>query len=69
MSHSKIRNTPIFTKVIMIGDYEVGKTSILNKHFLKKPLGVYRRTMSADFITKNLSIDGKELLLQIVIYK
>lgn len=52
-------------KVIVLGDSGVGKTSLMNEYVYKKFREQYKSTIGADFVTKELEIDGKPLTLQI----
>lgn len=52
-------------KVIVLGDSGVGKTSILNRFVRQEFSQSYRATVGADFLFKELTIDNKELSLQL----
>lgn len=53
-------------KFILIGDSQVGKTSVLHR-FVKNTFSPkYRPTIGADFFTYLLQIDGREVKLQVV---
>lgn len=52
-------------KVILLGDAAVGKTSIRNRYLYGCFSHTYRTTIGADFITKDLVIDGRRVVLQI----
>ncbi|GAB4847684.1 hypothetical protein Ancab_026746 [Ancistrocladus abbreviatus] len=52
-------------KVIVLGDVGVGKTSLINQYVHKKFSYQYKATIGADFVTKELQIDGKLVSLQI----
>ncbi|XAR62308.1 hypothetical protein NMG60_11017025 [Bertholletia excelsa] len=55
----------ILLKVIVLGDSGVGKTSLMNQYVYKKFNHKYKATIGADFVTKELEIDGKQVTLQI----
>ncbi|KAI8017648.1 hypothetical protein LOK49_LG04G01611 [Camellia lanceoleosa] len=52
-------------KVIVLGDSGVGKTSLMNQYVYKKFSQQYKSTIGADFVTKEVEIDGKPVTLQI----
>lgn len=52
-------------KVIVLGDSGVGKTSILNRFVKQEFSQSYRATVGADFLFKELTVDNKELSLQL----
>jgi len=52
-------------KVIILGDSGVGKTSLLNQFINKKFDHRYKATIGADFMTKELELDGTIVTLQI----
>ncbi|KAJ8440992.1 hypothetical protein Cgig2_020021 [Carnegiea gigantea] len=52
-------------KVIILGDVGVGKTSLIHRYVNKKFNNQYKATIGADFVTKELQIDGKLVNLQI----
>lgn len=52
-------------KVIILGDSSVGKTSLMNQYVNKKFSNQYKATIGADFLTKDVVIDDKEVTLQI----
>ncbi|KAG6657434.1 ras-related protein Rab7-like isoform X2 [Carya illinoinensis] len=52
-------------KVILLGDSGVGKTSMMNQYVNKKFSPHYKSTIGADFVTKELQIDDKQVTLQI----
>ncbi|GAB4848315.1 hypothetical protein Ancab_002982 [Ancistrocladus abbreviatus] len=52
-------------KVIVLGDVGVGKTSLINQYVHKKFSHQYKATIGADFVTKELQMDGKLVSLQI----
>ncbi|CAO2828242.1 unnamed protein product [Amaranthus hypochondriacus] len=52
-------------KVIVLGDIAVGKTSLITRYVHKKFNQQYKATIGADFVTRELQIDGKLVSLQI----
>lgn len=52
-------------KVIVLGDVAVGKTSLINRYVHKKFNQQYKATIGADFVTRELQVDGKLVTLQI----
>eukprot|EP00829_Urostomides_striatus_P009457 TRINITY_DN2069_c0_g2_i1.p1 TRINITY_DN2069_c0_g2~~TRINITY_DN2069_c0_g2_i1.p1 ORF type:complete len:248 (-),score=81.43 TRINITY_DN2069_c0_g2_i1:29-727(-) len=54
-----------FLKVMILGNSGVGKTSILEQYVNNGFNGNYKVTIGADFLTKDLEIDGKKVKLQI----
>eukprot|EP00921_Rhytidocystis_pertsovi_P005019 GHVQ01008687.1.p1 GENE.GHVQ01008687.1~~GHVQ01008687.1.p1 ORF type:complete len:211 (-),score=22.05 GHVQ01008687.1:150-782(-) len=52
-------------KVIILGDSGVGKTSLMNQYVNKKFTNQYKATIGADFLTKDVIIDDKQVTLQI----
>ncbi|KAL2907276.1 Ras-related protein Rab7 [Bienertia sinuspersici] len=52
-------------KVIILGDIAVGKTSLINRYVHQKFNQQYKATIGADFVTRELHIDGKIVSLQI----
>ncbi|KMT08638.1 hypothetical protein BVRB_6g139150 [Beta vulgaris subsp. vulgaris] len=52
-------------KVIVLGDIAVGKTSLINRYVHKKFNQQYKATIGADFVTRELQIDGRLVSLQI----
>jgi Ras-related protein Rab-7A len=55
----------ILLKVIILGDSGVGKTSLMNQYVNKKFDSRYKATIGADFLTKELEVDGTLVTLQI----
>merc|ERR1711934_84112 len=55
----------ILLKVILLGDSGVGKTSLMNKYVTSKFSNTYKATIGADFLTKQIEIDGKMVTIQI----
>ncbi|GMH39247.1 hypothetical protein BSKO_07145 [Bryopsis sp. KO-2023] len=52
-------------KVIILGDSGVGKTSLMNQYVNKKFSSQYKATIGADFLSKEVQIDGSLVTLQI----
>ncbi|PVU90184.1 hypothetical protein BB561_004995 [Smittium simulii] len=55
----------ILLKIIILGDSGVGKTSLMNQYVNRKFTGQYKATIGADFLTKEVVVDGKLITLQI----
>jgi len=53
------------SKVIILGDSAVGKTSLLNAYVDQKFLQSYKATVGADFMEKEVVVDGKVINLEI----
>eukprot|EP00005_Dracoamoeba_jomungandri_P003041 CAMPEP_0174260298 /NCGR_PEP_ID=MMETSP0439-20130205/9526_1 /TAXON_ID=0 /ORGANISM="Stereomyxa ramosa, Strain Chinc5" /LENGTH=199 /DNA_ID=CAMNT_0015344513 /DNA_START=62 /DNA_END=661 /DNA_ORIENTATION=- len=52
-------------KVILLGDSGVGKTSLMDRYVNKKYSAQYKATIGADFLTKEVEVDGRLVTLQI----
>ncbi|MHA1397296.1 MAG: Rab family GTPase [Candidatus Heimdallarchaeaceae archaeon] len=52
-------------KIVLIGDPEVGKTSIRRKYMGKSFRADYLKTLGADFAAQKVNIDGESVLLTI----
>ncbi|CAI5687936.1 unnamed protein product [Oreochromis niloticus] len=52
-------------KVILLGDSGVGKTSLMNQYAIKKFSNQYKATIGADFLTKEVMVDDRVVVLQI----
>lgn len=52
-------------KVIILGDSGVGKTSLMQQFVNNKFSHQYKATIGADFLTKEITIDNKQVTLQI----
>jgi len=61
MAHRK----KVLLKVIILGDSNVGKTSLMNQYVNKKFSKQYKATIGADFLTKEVMIDDKLVTMQI----
>jgi len=55
----------VLLKVIILGDSNVGKTSLMNQYVHKRFSTQYKATIGADFLTKEVVIDDKVVTLQI----
>ena len=49
----------------MVGDTNVGKTSLLDRYIRGQYSDQYRATIGSDFLTKGLMVDGKPVTLQL----
>eukprot|EP00826_Nyctotherus_ovalis_P037555 TRINITY_DN3433_c0_g2_i3.p1 TRINITY_DN3433_c0_g2~~TRINITY_DN3433_c0_g2_i3.p1 ORF type:complete len:207 (-),score=54.36 TRINITY_DN3433_c0_g2_i3:175-795(-) len=54
-----------FLKIMVLGDAGVGKTAILDRYVNEKFTGKYKVTIGADFLTRDLEINGSKIKLQI----
>mmetsp|Transcript_35280 Transcript_35280/g.113421 ORF Transcript_35280/g.113421 Transcript_35280/m.113421 type:complete len:206 (-) Transcript_35280:119-736(-) len=52
-------------KVVILGDSGVGKTSLMNQFVNRKFQSQYKATIGADFLTKELEVDGRPVTMQI----
>lgn len=52
-------------KVIILGDSGVGKTSLMQQYVNKKFTSQYKATIGADFLTKELTLDERKVVMQI----
>lgn len=50
-----------FLKVIILGDSGVGKTSLMNQFVNNKFSTQYKATIGADFLTKDVIVDDKQV--------
>jgi len=55
----------VLLKVIILGDSNVGKTSLMNQYVHKRFSSQYKATIGADFLTKEVVVDDKVVTLQI----
>eukprot|EP01010_Urceolus_cornutus_P000837 NODE_1343_length_955_cov_754.207506_g1035_i0.p1 GENE.NODE_1343_length_955_cov_754.207506_g1035_i0~~NODE_1343_length_955_cov_754.207506_g1035_i0.p1 ORF type:complete len:210 (-),score=30.20 NODE_1343_length_955_cov_754.207506_g1035_i0:259-888(-) len=55
----------VLLKVIILGDSGVGKTSLMNQYVNRKFDTRYKATIGADFLTKELEVEGTLVTLQI----
>jgi len=58
-------NRRALLKVILLGNSGVGKSALMERFINKKFSAVYRATIGADFLTKEVEIDNKLVTLQI----
>lgn len=52
-------------KVIILGNTGVGKTSLLNQYISKQFSSLYKATIGADFLCKDIIVDETRVSLQI----
>lgn len=52
-------------KLVFLGDQSVGKTSLITRFMYDSFDSTYQATIGIDFLSKKLSVDGKEVALQI----
>jgi len=52
----------VLLKVIILGDSSVGKTSLMNQFVHRKFVSTYKATIGADFLTKEICVDGDRLV-------
>ena len=52
-------------KVIILGDSGVGKTCLLNQYVNKKWDTRYKATIGADFMTKDIDVNGQDVTFQL----
>jgi len=55
----------VLLKVIILGDSGVGKTSLMNQYVNKKFSNQYKATIGADFLTKEVFVDDRQVTMQI----
>ncbi|OAL71157.1 GTP-binding protein ypt7 [Trichophyton violaceum] len=55
----------VLLKVIILGDSGVGKTSLMNQYVNKKYSASYKATIGADYLTKEVMVDGRLVTMQI----
>lgn len=55
----------VLLKVIILGDAGVGKTALMNQYVHRKFSTQYKATIGADFLTKEIIIDDRQVTLQI----
>jgi len=58
-------NKKVLLKVIILGDAGVGKTALMNQYVHRKFSSQYKATIGADFLTKEIIIDDRQVTLQI----
>jgi Ras-related protein Rab-7A len=61
MSHRK----KALLKIIILGDSTVGKTSLMNMFVNKNFSAAYKATIGADFLTKEITVNDKQIQLQL----
>ena len=52
-------------KVVIVGDGRVGKTSLMNQLVTRKFTTTYKATIGADFMAKDMKVDGTKVVLQV----
>ncbi|KAG3194042.1 hypothetical protein PC129_g24951 [Phytophthora cactorum] len=55
----------VLLKVIILGDSGVGKTSLMNQYVNKKFSAGYNATIGADFLTREVLVDGRQVTMQV----
>lgn len=55
----------VLLKVIILGDTSVGKTSLMNQYVNRKFSNQYKATIGADFLTKEVTVDDRQVTMQI----
>eukprot|EP00475_Leptophrys_vorax_P028276 TRINITY_DN4085_c0_g1_i3.p2 TRINITY_DN4085_c0_g1~~TRINITY_DN4085_c0_g1_i3.p2 ORF type:complete len:237 (-),score=82.33 TRINITY_DN4085_c0_g1_i3:416-1126(-) len=55
----------ILLKVIILGDSGSGKTELMNRYVRDKFSKQYKATIAADFLTKDIEVDGRMVTMQI----
>ncbi|KAI3382295.1 hypothetical protein SNEBB_011389 [Seison nebaliae] len=55
----------LLLKIVILGDSGVGKTSLMNQYVHKRFTNQYKATIGADFLTKEVMIDGRLVTMQI----
>lgn len=59
------RKKAVLLKVLLLGESCVGKTSIFHRYVKDEYNQAYKATIGADFFSKDLKVDDKEVILQI----
>lgn len=52
-------------KIIVLGDAGVGKTSLMNQYFNKNFTNLYKATIGAEFMSKEVEVNGNLVTLQV----
>ncbi|XP_028669141.1 ras-related protein Rab-7a isoform X1 [Erpetoichthys calabaricus] len=55
----------VHLKVILLGNSGVGKSSFMNQYVNHRFTNMYRATIGADFLTKEVNVDERNVVLQI----
>jgi len=55
----------VLLKVLLLGESHVGKTSVFQRYIKGEFSATYKATIGADFFSKDLTVDDKEVILQI----
>jgi GTPase SAR1 family protein len=53
-------------KVLVLGEHNVGKTSLLNRYVADEYSGDYKPTIGVDFGRKDLQINGQNVTMQVI---
>ena len=65
MTDSNVPYHKHFIKVIVLGESSVGKTSLMLRFMKKEYTGIYKATIGADFLSKDLTVNGRPISLQV----
>uniref|UniRef100_UPI00398F7C18 ras-related protein Rab-7a-like n=1 Tax=Pristiophorus japonicus TaxID=55135 RepID=UPI00398F7C18 len=52
-------------KVVLLGNSGVGKSALMNQYVNKHYTNLYKATIGADFLTREITVDGKNIALQV----
>lgn len=63
-----MQSEKIVLKAVILGDRSVGKTSLMYQYVKKLFSGYYNSTIGTDFLIKHLTIDNKQVVLQVSTY-
>jgi len=58
------KKTVVLLKVLLLGESSVGKTSIFQRYAKDEFVEEYKATIGADFFSKDVTVDGREVILQ-----
>jgi len=59
------KHTVVLLKLLILGDASVGKTSLFTRFVKEEYSETYKATIGADFYSKTVQVDDKEVILQI----
>jgi len=59
------RKHTVLLKLLLLGDASVGKTSVFHRYIKQEFSNSYKATIGADFFSKTVEVDDKEVILQI----
>ncbi|XP_063071581.1 ras-related protein Rab-7a [Engraulis encrasicolus] len=65
MGGMKAEWTKPHLKVVMMGNSGVGKSSFMQRFVNHRFINLFRTTIGTDFLTKEVSVDGRSVILQI----